>query len=110
MSDNEVIARAMGLTWHKWTEVNRHGYPGYRCSCGREWDWKDNGCKNPNLTTDTGFWIAWRWAKKQEWWDRFVIWLRDHTASMRHASSVLLDHIDPPVFVPKLAEFLREMK
>lgn len=50
--DRRILAKACGLEWHEQTEITRHGYPGTRCSCGLEWDWKDTGCKgNPTFST-----------------------------------------------------------
>lgn len=50
--DRRTLTMACGLEWHEQTEITRHGYPGTRCSCGLEWDWKDTGCKgNPTFST-----------------------------------------------------------
>jgi hypothetical protein len=54
----------------------------------------------PDYFTPVGFFIAWNWAKEQDWWWEFIYKVTD-------VEDAIIDMIDPAVFPMKLAEWLK---
>lgn len=62
---NKIIHEARGLCWHS------HAKPWPMCSCGYEY-YLLHTHFNLDYHTREGFWDAWEWAIKEEWWDKFL--------------------------------------
>ena len=66
--DSKYLAEKMGLCWHEFRVVQTDWETWKRkcihCDC-------DYG-KNPDFSSEHGFFVAWNWAKEQEWWDTFI--------------------------------------
>jgi hypothetical protein len=69
----------------------------------------------PDYFTPEGFFVAWNWAKEQDWWNRFLdtlsivaTWMSEGWDGFDEVhSKINFDFIDPAVFPMKLAEWLK---
>jgi hypothetical protein len=57
------------------------------------------------------FWIVWKWATKQEWWEEFITYALNHEADPRDGikvSDFCTQLVDPTRFPKLIVDFLRE--
>ena len=122
-TDSQIIHEAMGRHWCKSLGITdyRHNDTRPRYSCGWNGQGKDNHNKayrmlncNPDYTDPTAYLEAMAWAKEKDkgaFWLDFIQWLWQEEAietNYEYWVEAYLSRllIDPPICIPKLAEFL----
>ena len=68
--DNKYLAGKMGF--HRFiAELDSDGWVTGDCSVCYE-PWLIGKHIYPDFSSEHGFFLAWNWAKEQEWWDTFI--------------------------------------
>ena len=107
-SDAKFLAGEIGLCWHEWEYE-----PWWKCKkCGKSFKYP----ASIDFTSEHGFFVAWNWAKEQEWWQEFLRKITYHRSDFRgesfnsivsYPAGKLIDLIGPTL-IPELVKFLQE--
>lgn len=117
--DQKYLAEEMGLCWHEpkygYWENCRDGKYGVPCKCCGIRLYDTNGgdeIENIDFSSEHGFFVAWEWSKKQEWWDIFNSYMNDLATNGEFLSSFGLFPISliGPRFAEELVAYLKQKK
>jgi hypothetical protein len=75
----------------------------------RRFGCKECGSKemNPDFSSEHGFFVAFEWAKKQEWWDEFLFRCWNRFSGDRSHDNFIHEAFIGPRFAEELVKFLR---